>query len=129
MPLKSNVVHIDYTNYAGVRSMRKIIPGSLEFANNKWHPDAQWLLHAYDLGKGAIRTFAMASIHSWHLPGSRAASADISIAKQLQASIERNSRMVERLRKLLDNPISSKEVVHDDLRFAIERILKDEDPA
>lgn len=59
------VVVIDYTNYRGERSERRIIPISIKYEYNEWHPDKQWLLSAYDLDKGVLRFFAMADIHSW----------------------------------------------------------------
>lgn len=58
----------------------------------------------------------------------RIARVDSAIGKQLQASMERNARMVNRLRRLLDKPVCSREVVHDELRSAVESILKDEEP-
>jgi predicted DNA-binding transcriptional regulator YafY len=58
-------VTIDYTNWQGARSMRRIMPLRISFENNEWHPDTQWLLEAVDLDKGEVRTFAFAKIHSW----------------------------------------------------------------
>ena len=58
-------VWIDYTNYKLERSIREIIPSRIEFANSEWHPDSQWLLTAYDVGKGADREFALRDIHKW----------------------------------------------------------------
>lgn len=58
-------VVIDYTNYRGERSKRHILPGHLRYAHNEWHPEYQWLLDAFDLGKQQTRTFAMKDIHSW----------------------------------------------------------------
>ena len=58
-------VEIDYTNWRGERSIRLIHPLRLAFENNEWHSDTQWLLEAVDLAKSEIRTFALASIHSW----------------------------------------------------------------
>lgn len=60
-------VLIDYTNWRGERSIRPIVPNmeSLWYGFNDWHKEAQWLLDAYDVEKGDIRTFAMKDIHSW----------------------------------------------------------------
>lgn len=58
-------VMIDYTNYRGERSMRRIRPISMNFVSNEWHPEEQWLLTADDVEKAAIREFAMKDIHSW----------------------------------------------------------------
>lgn len=58
-------VEIDYTNWRGERSVRKIIPEKMIFSSNEFHKDPQWLLVALDIEKNAQRTFAMQDIHSW----------------------------------------------------------------
>lgn len=58
-------VEIDYTNWEGKRSTRKIWPGRIYFGNNQWHTEPQWLLEAYDYAKCADRHFALKDIHSW----------------------------------------------------------------
>jgi predicted DNA-binding transcriptional regulator YafY len=58
-------VVIDYTNYRGERSMRRIRPTNLVWDSNEWHPVEQWLLIAWDLDKDASRAFAVSGIHSW----------------------------------------------------------------
>lgn len=60
-----NAVIIDYTNWRGVRSWRKIVPRKIDFGSNEWHPEPQWLLTAYDYPTDSVRQFAMADIHSW----------------------------------------------------------------
>lgn len=66
-------VVIDYTNWEGRRSKRVVTPtGALEWieaGTNKWHPEAQWLVPAWDHAKGEVRGFALSGIH----PGTRAA--------------------------------------------------------
>ena len=59
------IVEIDYVNWRGERSIRRILPMTLHFAANKWHPEPQWLLNAEDLGKRETRDFAMKDVHSW----------------------------------------------------------------
>lgn len=59
-------VVIDYTNWRGERKTRRIRPLRIDFENNEWHPDSQWLLLAVDLDTASHRTFAIANIHSWH---------------------------------------------------------------
>jgi predicted DNA-binding transcriptional regulator YafY len=61
-------VIIDYTNWRGERSLRRIIPLSIQFENSEWHPDTQWILYAVDIDRGASREFAMANVHSWTIP-------------------------------------------------------------
>lgn len=58
-------VLIDYTNWRGERSARRIVPMSLSWENNEWHHETQWLLYALDVDKQEGRTFALANIHSW----------------------------------------------------------------
>lgn len=62
--LKMSVV-IDYTNYKGERSLRKIIPFGIDFTSNLWHPKEQYLLFALDVEENTTRFFAMKDIHSW----------------------------------------------------------------
>lgn len=65
MSTGSQVVEIDYTNWRGERTKRHIVPYKVVWAKNKWHPEHQWLLHAFDVRKQESRLFALASIHSW----------------------------------------------------------------
>jgi predicted DNA-binding transcriptional regulator YafY len=58
-------VAIDYTNYRGERAWRTVVPLRLYYGSTDQHPVPQWLLDAYDQGKRAVRTFAMADVHSW----------------------------------------------------------------
>jgi predicted DNA-binding transcriptional regulator YafY len=58
-------VVIDYTNWRGERSLRVVEPKSIFFGKNEWHREPQWLLSALDVQKKEVRTFALASIHSW----------------------------------------------------------------
>jgi len=61
-------VMIDYTNWRGERGLRRIRPLRIDFENNEWHPETQWLLLAVDVDKGHERTFAMKNIHAWFSP-------------------------------------------------------------
>jgi predicted DNA-binding transcriptional regulator YafY len=60
-----DLVTIDYTNWRGQRSTRVILPKRIAFKKSEWHPEAQWVVTAYDYGKEAERDFAMKDIHSW----------------------------------------------------------------
>lgn len=61
------VVVIDYVNYRGERSVRRILPLGryMFFGADKFHTEPQWLLPAMDLDKGAMRTFALRDIKEW----------------------------------------------------------------
>lgn len=117
---------IDYTNHEGKRAVREISPngpGGFVFDKSEWHPEEQWLLHAYDHGKGAMRTFAMASIHRWGVEPGKQMEIDLSMARQLQRSMERNARMANRLKQLAGiDPDKT------NLQPMIDAILRDEDP-
>ena len=61
----SRVVVIDYTNWKGERSLRRIEPQQMVMGSNEWHPKEQWLLLAWDIAKASYRHFAMKDIHMW----------------------------------------------------------------
>lgn len=62
----NDIVEIDYTNWKGERTKRRIKPQLIYFGWNDWHNGAtQWFLLALDVDKHAERHFAMANIHSW----------------------------------------------------------------
>lgn len=60
-------VFVDYTNYRGERSERRIepLPDGLFFGSNEFHREPQWLLRAVDVEKAALRTFALRDVHAW----------------------------------------------------------------
>lgn len=58
-------VTIDYTNWRGVRSQRRIQPRVLHWGQSEYHPEPQFLLRAWDVEKRAMREFAMKDIHAW----------------------------------------------------------------
>src|ERR1051326_6316307 len=53
------IVVILYVNWRGEEGVRRILPRGLRFAATEWHPDAQWLLDAFDLDKQAEGAFAL----------------------------------------------------------------------
>ena len=119
---------IDYTNHAGVRAMREIVPHALRFGSTEWHPEPQWLLDAHDVAKDDVRTFAMKDIHFWH-PDPRQVRVDAAISKQLQASIERNARMVTRLKVVLDRCNNHQPTYEThDAAADLQAILNDREP-
>ncbi len=58
-------VEIDYRNYRGERSIRKILPLSWRFGSSEYHKEPQWLVLAYDFDKKANREFAQSDISDW----------------------------------------------------------------
>lgn len=61
----SERVTIEYLNWRGEFAVREITPHRIEWSSNQWHPEPQWLLVAFDHGKGEMRAFAMKGIKSW----------------------------------------------------------------
>lgn len=49
----------DYVNYKGEISTREVIPRFIHYGKNEFHPEAQWMMRALDIFKGAERDFAM----------------------------------------------------------------------
>lgn len=58
-------VKIKYTNYRGETGVREIEPIQIWFGATEWHPELQWLLDAFDIEKGAQRSFAVKDISEW----------------------------------------------------------------
>jgi predicted DNA-binding transcriptional regulator YafY len=58
----SHRVTITYRNWRGEFGRREISPIRLIWGSNKWHPEPQWLIEAWDIGKSEIRTFALSGI-------------------------------------------------------------------
>lgn len=54
------VLKFKYTNHRGETGIRTVTPNSVSFhfGSTEWHPDAQWLMRAYDEDKHALRDFA-----------------------------------------------------------------------
>ena len=61
-------ITILYTNYKGQTDRRDIIPERIWFGATQWHPEEQWLMDAHDLGKDALRNFAIKDIKEWKAP-------------------------------------------------------------
>lgn len=64
--INNQEVEITYTNYRGETSKRKVRPIKIWFGKTEWHPEAQWILDAFDIGKNAERSFALKDIKDWH---------------------------------------------------------------
>ncbi|WEO73150.1 hypothetical protein [Agrobacterium vitis] len=56
---RTDPVTLTYTNYRGETSERTILPKNIWFGSTEWHPEPQWLLTAFDLGKQTVRDFAL----------------------------------------------------------------------
>lgn len=64
---KDRIVLIDYTNWRGERSTRKVVPQQIFFGSNEWHKDPCWLMEALDVDKDEFRCFSLHTIHSWEV--------------------------------------------------------------
>lgn len=56
---ESRPVTLTYTNWKGETAQRTIIPRRVWWGSTEWHPEPQWLLTAFDVGKEAERDFAL----------------------------------------------------------------------
>lgn len=56
-----------YRNWRGEVDLRRIQPMSIKFDTSKWHPEPQWLLHAYDADKRELRMFALRNFLTLHV--------------------------------------------------------------
>lgn len=56
---------VDYTNWKGVRSVRRIQPLSLWYGVSEFHDGEQWFIRALDLDRDdrPMRDFALGGIH------------------------------------------------------------------
>jgi predicted DNA-binding transcriptional regulator YafY len=63
--LPGGVVYLTYRNHRGEEGLRRIVPRSIEFTATEWHPEPQWVLHAFDLDRDAERTFALKDVLRW----------------------------------------------------------------
>lgn len=68
-PLPQDLL-IDYTNWKGHRRIRPVRPVCIMFGSNEYHTVPQWLMEAYDLEDGGVKTFALSGIHAYlPMPG------------------------------------------------------------
>lgn len=61
----STKITFTYKNHRDITSQREVVPVSISYSSNKWHPIEQWLLVAHDLQRGQTRTFALKDIKDW----------------------------------------------------------------
>lgn len=118
------IVLIDYTNHAGVRAIREILPLDFHHTSNQWHPEPQWLCEAFDYERDDVRYFAVSGIHRWGTPSDRR-----QMARQLQASIEKNTRATLRLNALADRLATEADPALRDMADDLRCITRDEDPS
>jgi hypothetical protein len=55
-------VAIRYTNHRGETTVRRVVPLRIWHGSTEWHPEAQWLMDALDVDKGAERSFALRNV-------------------------------------------------------------------
>lgn len=52
-------ISVIYRNWRGEVGQRRILPRQIEFKATEWHPEPQWIMHAWDLDKKEWRDFAL----------------------------------------------------------------------
>lgn len=55
----NGVQPVPYKNYKGETAVRNIMPITVYYGSNEWHPEEQWLMVAWDADKKALRTFSL----------------------------------------------------------------------
>jgi hypothetical protein len=63
----SSILEFTYSNYKGEIAERRVSARYLWNGETEYHPDPQWLLHAYDIDKAAPRDFAVKDISNVRL--------------------------------------------------------------
>lgn len=59
---KGNTIRFNYANWRGVCGVRNAVIDEIYYGSNKYHPNPQFLMKAYDLDKNVDRVFAMADM-------------------------------------------------------------------
>ena len=57
-----DLVQFSYRNHRGEVGTRRVRPIRIWFGSTAWHPEAQWLLEAFDLDRQGTRDFALSSV-------------------------------------------------------------------
>jgi hypothetical protein len=57
--MMTRAIEFVYTNWLGYTRIRKAVPGYTRFMATEHHPEAQWIMHAYDPEKRNQRSFAL----------------------------------------------------------------------
>jgi predicted DNA-binding transcriptional regulator YafY len=106
-----------YRNWRGETALRRVRPIGISYGTSEWHPEPQWLLHAYDLDKEAERDFSFSNIaaapaspaaepteHNMRLDYRRAVRAEQRAARleqKLDEARQRNEKLEEAGREVM----------------------------
>lgn len=63
--VEARQAYIDYTNWRGVRSERRILPVHLWYGSTEHHERPGWLVRSLDLDRQEARDFSLSTVHSW----------------------------------------------------------------
>lgn len=63
---EKQAVRFLYVNWKGERADRHVLPIRIWYGKTNWHPELQWFLQGFDLGKQELRDFALDGIIGWH---------------------------------------------------------------
>lgn len=61
-----SIVKFIYVNHRGERGLHTVRPIRVYFGSTAYHPEAQWLLEAFDLDRRETRDFALSNIGGWN---------------------------------------------------------------
>lgn len=60
--MDKTLIEFDYVNYKGEQETRHARPIKIWFGSTAYHPDAQWLMEAFDIDRCQTRDFAVSNI-------------------------------------------------------------------
>lgn len=57
--ISAPIWEVTYTNWMGVKRIRRLQPRALWFGSNQWHPEPQWIIDCLDTEDGEVKGFAL----------------------------------------------------------------------
>lgn len=55
-------LEFQYTNHRGETKLRRVLVMGVDFGENEWYPQPQWLLRCWDIERNDWRSFALSNI-------------------------------------------------------------------
>jgi hypothetical protein len=65
MPFDKKMLLVDYTNHAGERRKRPLVPSAIQFNMTQWHREEQWLVFGIDPEDLKLKSFALSGFHGF----------------------------------------------------------------
>ena len=58
-------VHVNYKNWRGEITVRRIVPLEIYLGSTEYHKEEQWLLRVWDIDKEDYRIYALKKVLEW----------------------------------------------------------------